>query len=329
MISRGRRFQTKSGKICVVKDFNENMTFFEDGSKIETKFLLDKRFFIDLGMPINESVQQRPMQNNIDKIDPDAFFKQRNPLFEQFNSLPKDILNNLPPEPQPQSETKSNYGADFRPATNTSAIIMDDPELEKELIAQKYSHLNINKNDALQRQKNAFGDLLEEDNIPVIQPYRQPQQPVQQPVQVQQNLQSVNYMEENRATTTQIEPVIESKQNPYNQPYIDPLISMFKKTKRNTDFKMTIDLEKKIPRLDTIEMLEDSYETSIIEYLAQEFTAEILSNPNIIRDKIIEELKSMLEGNSKPSKPSKKEDKVEQKPKIEKKSDISEDKNEE
>lgn len=323
MISRGRRFQTKSGKICVVKDFNENMTFFEDGSKIETKFLLDKRFFIDLGTPINESVQQRPMQNNTDKIDPNAFFNQRNPLYEQLNSIPKDILNNLPPE-QPQSQ--SNYGAEFRPATNNSAIIMDDPEMEKELIAQKYSHLGVERYDAIQKQKNQFGNLLNEENVPVVQPYRPPQQPVQQP---QQNIQPVNYMEENRATTTQIEPVIEAKQNPYNQPYIDPLISMFKKTKRNTDFKMTIDLEKKIPRLDTIEMLEDSYETSIIEYLAQEFTNEILSNPNMIRDKIIEELKSMLEGNIKPSKSSKREDKVEQKPKIEQKSDISEDKNEE
>ena len=109
------------------------------------------------------------------------------------------------------------------------------------------------------------------------------------------------------------------------------LISMFKKTKRNTEFKMTIDLEKKIPRLDTIEMLEDSYETSIIEYLAQEFTNEILSNPNLIRDKIIEELKSMLEGNvKKPSKSVKKEEKVEEKVKVEDKIEsIPEDKNKE
>jgi hypothetical protein len=316
MISRGKRFQTKSGKICVVKDFNENMTFFEDGSKIETKFLLDKRFFIDLGAPINESVQQRPMQNNIDKIDPNTFFNQRNPLYEQLNSIPKDVLNNLnnlPIEPQ------SNYGSDFTPVINNSAVIMDDPELEKELLAQKYSHLGVDRYEAIQKQKNEFGNLLNEENIPVIQPYIPPQSPAQQ---AHQNTQPVNSMEENRAIITQIEPVMEAKQNPYSQPYIDPLISMFKKTKRNTEFKMTIDLEKKIPRLDTIEMLEDSYETSIIEYLAQEFTSEILSNPNIIKDKIIEELKSMLEGNSKPSKYYKREEKIE-------KSDISEEKNEE
>jgi hypothetical protein len=322
MISRGRQFQTKSGKVCIVKESNENMTFFEDGSRIETKFLYDSRFFKDLGVSLNESVHQKsiqkPMQQYNDKVDPNQFFNQRNPLYEQLNLIPKEVLNNLPLEPE------SNYGADFRPATNNSAIIQDDPELEKELIAKKYAHLGMNKNDAIQRQKSAFGNLLEEDNTPVVQPYRPPQQPVQQPVQ---NQQPVNSMEENRATTTQIEPVMEAKQNPYNQSYIDPLISMFRKTKRNTEFKMTIDLEKKIPRLDTIEMLEDSYETSIIEYLAQEFTNEILSNPNLIRDKIIEELKSMLEGNEKkPSKPVKKEEKV----KVEKKSeDISEEKNEE
>jgi hypothetical protein len=321
MISRGRQFQTKSGKVCIVKESNENVTFFEDGSRIETKFLYDSRFFKDLGEPLNESVQktvQKPMQKQyIDKVDPNQFFNQRNPLYEQLNSIPNEVLNNLPFEPE------SNYGADFRPATNNSAVIQDDPELEKEMIARKYAHLGVNKNEAIQKQKSSFGDLLEEDNTPVVQPYRQPIQPVQQPI----NTQPVNYIEENRATTTQIEPVMEAKQNPYNQTYIDPLISMFRKTKRNTEFKMTIDLEKKIPRLDTIEMLEDSYETSIIEYLAQEFTNEILSNPNLIRDKIIEELKSMLEGNEK--KPSK-EIRKEEKTKIEKKSDdISEDKNEE
>lgn len=331
MISRGRQFQTKSGKVCIVKESNENMTFFEDGSRIETKFLYDSRFFKDLGASLNESVQkpmqQQPMQQQYnDKVDPNKFFNQRNPLYEQLNSIPKEVLNNLPPEPQ------SNYGDDFRPAYNGSAVVQDDPELEKEMIARKYAHLGVNKNDAIQRQKSAFGDLLEEDNTPVVQPYRPPQpvqqQPVQQPIQ---NTQPVNYMEENRATTTQIEPVMEAKQNPYNQTYIDPLISMFKKTKRNTDFKMTIDLEKKIPRLDTIEMLEDSYETSIIEYLAQEFTNEILSNPNLIRDKIVEELKSMLDGNvKKPSKPVKKEEKiVEEKVEKKKSEDTSEEKNEE
>ena len=333
MISRGRQFQTKSGKVCIVKESNENMTFFEDGSRIETKFLYDSRFFKDLGASLNESVQkpiQKPMQQYNDKVDPNKFFNQRNPLYEQLNSIPKEVLNNLPSEPE------SNYGPEFRPATNNPAVMMDDPELEKEMLARKYAHLGVNY-DAIQEQKNAFGNLLDEENVPVVQPYRPPQQPVQQPIQqptqqpVQQPQITQNYMEENRATTTQIEPVMEAKQNPYNQPYIDPLISMFKKTKRNTEFKMTIDLEKKIPRLDTIEMLEDSYETSIIEYLAQEFTNEILSNPNLIRDKIIEELKSMLEGNvKKPSKSVKKEEKVEEKVKVEDKIEsIPEDKNKE
>jgi hypothetical protein len=70
---------------------------------------------------------------------------------------------------------------------------------------------------------------------------------------------------------------------------------MFQKTKRNTEFKVTVDLVKKIPRLDTIEMLEDSYEVSIIDYLAEEFTEQLLSNPSIIRNKIAQELRDMLE----------------------------------
>ena len=56
---------------------------------------------------------------------------------------------------------------------------------------------------------------------------------------------------------------------------------MFKNVKRNTEFKINLKVDGKIPRLDFIEMMEDSYEISIIEYLADEFTDNILRNPSI------------------------------------------------
>src|SRR5690606_41385312 len=72
-------------------------------------------------------------------------------------------------------------------------------------------------------------------------------------------------------------------------------ISMFKKTKRSVNFSVNIDYSNKIPRLDFIEMMEDSYETSIIDYLADEFTKDILSNPDQIKSKRSEEHTSELQ----------------------------------
>jgi hypothetical protein len=75
---------------------------------------------------------------------------------------------------------------------------------------------------------------------------------------------------------------------------MDPIISMFKNVKRNTDFNISLEVNHKIPRLDFIEMMEDSYNTSIIEFLAEEFTNEILINPALIKNKISEEIRSLV-----------------------------------
>ena len=79
----------------------------------------------------------------------------------------------------------------------------------------------------------------------------------------------------------------------YNVPE-DPITIMFKNTKRNVNFDMNINYKNKIPRLDFIEMMEDSYNISIIDCLATEFTNEILSNPRFLEDSIRTKIKEMV-----------------------------------
>jgi hypothetical protein len=69
---------------------------------------------------------------------------------------------------------------------------------------------------------------------------------------------------------------------------------MFKGVKRSVEFNLDLKLENKIPRLDFIEMMEDSYEKSIIEYLAQEFTDELLKNPASLRESIANKIREMV-----------------------------------
>ena len=82
---------------------------------------------------------------------------------------------------------------------------------------------------------------------------------------------------------------------------------MFRNVKRNVEFNIDLKIEGKIPRLDFIEMMEDSYEVSIIDFLAQEFTENILKDPNLVKNKIISEIKRLLEANSKNVLPQSKE----------------------
>ena len=71
---------------------------------------------------------------------------------------------------------------------------------------------------------------------------------------------------------------------------------MFKNVKRSKDLSISLEINNKIPRPDFIEMMEDSYNTSIIDFLASEFTDNLLKNPQIIEDMIKEKIKELVYG---------------------------------
>ena len=152
---------------------------------------------------------------------------------------------------------------------NQSAIIEVDIADEKRALQRKADELYKSENpiQKANSQLEKFKDIIDEE------PYVDPK-PFIQPV-------------------VQVTTVTPSTPSPI-QVVSDPIINMFKNTKKNTDFKLTISFEDKIPRLDFIEMMEDSYETSIIDYLSSEFTNQILSDPSFIKRQIKEEINRMI-----------------------------------
>ena len=336
----GRKFQNKSGKVCIVKDFNEDMTIFSDNSKVETRYLLDKKFFVEIPQEfqqINQPTQQnnnyQPQQNfqqqnnqHRDPMDPANFFSKSNSLFEQnfLNQLNSAIGK------QPENLDNINYHDSNTNMYDTNVPVMQsDPELEKEEIAKKYGIKNnattvVNRDDLVNKQTNEFmkdpilAKMLEEEGAIPPANMRQPQQ--QHSPQQQQNFKEMLLKQdvpESRSDISMSDSVVEKNSNINYNTYIDPIISMFKKAKRNANFKLAIDIEKKIPRLDFIEMMEDSYETSIIDYLAQEFTDSILANPGLIKEKIVAKLTAMLEASQVEKAPKKAKPKVVELAKVE------------
>lgn len=285
----GKRFQNKSGKICTVKDINENVTTFEDNTRVETKYLLDKKYFVEL--PSQSSAANFFTQPN--SIDPNNFLNNtRNPILEQIKSLSSDIIDKLPAD--------NSANGRFYPNDTAFAIVDEDPELEKEMLAKKY---NINSsalpNNAIEQANMQMNKLLNDPRWGKMLQEETGYQPQQnniaevrqtQPVVQSQPRDNFDY----QTQTRQVDPVVETK-FPVQNSYVDPIVSMFQKAKRTTTFKTIFEIDKKIPRLDFIEMMEDSYETSIIDYLAQEFTEQILSNPLAIKNKIADELRQMLD----------------------------------
>jgi len=201
-----------------------------------------------------------------EQIDPSTFFNNQNAynaLAEKIKTIPTDTLVD--------ESLTTNFGGQIQPATNESAIIQTTEEDEMAELARKYG-VNTNTEDAVSKQNEAFQKLLNPEENPVTTRVEVNQEPIRVEV-------SPSY--DPPVMKVQVE---------------DPIISMFKNVKRIVNFNIAVEISNKIPRLDFIEMMEDSYEISIIDFLADEFTNKVLSDPSQIRENIKSEIKKLVYG---------------------------------
>lgn len=236
---------------------------FEVIDQFEDIAILDNRVKVKVNNLLNKNLYE-------EYIDPKDFFRNDNlvnTFTQQIKQLPLDDnykrkLDDYDPDSQ------------YRPSFSESAVLPYDPEQEKRELLEKAKKMYENENVS---QSNIFekfsGMIDEEDGL---------------------NQQIITKKSEERPDNQKNEIRQQKEFSENNIIPMDPIISMFKNVKRNTDFNISLEVNHKIPRLDFIEMMEDSYNTSIIEFLAEEFTNEILINPALIKNKISEEIRSLV-----------------------------------
>jgi hypothetical protein len=197
-------------------------------------------------------------------IDPQSFFSQGSTLqalAEKIRSIPNEALSRIDE------------------AVDEPAVMPYDPEEEKMQILQKYSTV------APRTTTSGLEHLMEDDpDIILVDPVSQRQvssYPVERPSDVVIPTDHSTYAPQTPSRPQQ--PLME-----------DPMVRLFRGAKRKTDFTVTLRFNDKIPRPDFIEMMEDSYETSIIDFLANEFTERIVSDPSSIREAIRAEIMSIV-----------------------------------
>ena len=163
----------------------------------------------------------------------------------------------------------------MRPSFDEPAVLPYDPEEERrELMAKAQSMFNGGSN-AVQKQMDSLKSIIREDTNDDF------------------DYNGEEIIENPQVSSRPFENRNENYMNNNNNS-IDPIVQMFRNAKRNTDFKINFSISNKIPRLDFIEMMEDSYNTSIIDFLAEEFTNELLLNPEAIKNKIKDQISSMV-----------------------------------
>lgn len=205
-------------------------------------------------------------------VDPNSFFKNEsliNSFAEQIKKIPLDDWENRVPAEE------MGFNESVGSNTNESTVLPYDPEVEKQELLKKAQTVYGmgNPNTAMQKQLELMKDILSEDEEveQITEIITNPPPPINKQIpkdNIQQEIKQPKSM--------------------------DPILEMFKNVKRNTSFKIDFTVENKIPRVDFIEMMEDSYNTSIIEFLAQEFTDEILRDPDIIKEKIKKKLTDLV-----------------------------------
>jgi len=277
----GKKFtDLRNGRIVEVTDRFEDIAILDGNKKIRVGQLLDTNFFDEY-------------------IDPKNFFRNEsllNNFTQKIKQIPDDVLKNIKEE----SLITEDFNQDgiskpkkvrmkdpMQPIMDEPAVLPADPEMERLDLMKKYG-INNNPIFDAQKQLDKFKSILEdpqkedEEEIQKFEVDREEDMLMTEEVKYQENI-----VEETKKTPVESN----SKKVEKND---DPIIAMFKNVKRNREFSVSINYENKIPRADFIEMMEDSYNTSIIEFLADEFTNQILENPNLIRDKIIAEIKRIV-----------------------------------
>jgi hypothetical protein len=256
----------QTGKVVQVTDQFEDIVILDGKSKVKLNKLLDNHFFDEYIDPMNFFRNEGLVNAFTEKIRqlPNESIQQ-----EKFDS-PRQLLN--------------NYG-NPQDYDDSPAVLPYDPEEEKQQLIAKAKKMFESPQNQASKQIDAFKNLLGDDLGDIDDGLDLPEM-------------NNDYIDEDinekinppKLENIMSQPIVP----PQAQQSLDPIIQMFRNVKRNTDFNIKFEINNKIPRLDFIEMMEDSYNTSIIDFLAEEFTNQILLNPQIIKNKIKDQIILML-----------------------------------
>lgn len=264
MSLKNRTFINKqTGERVTIIDSFQNIAITDKKDRVDANRLLDTNFYTEDVIP----------QNHLDT----------NSTYNMFAEAIRGIDTSKLPDDGMDFEMPNNYGSEYQPATNESAVYMADPDSEVEELKRKYG-AEVSNRSEIERQNAAFDRILnpDSDDTPVVQRSNRNQP---QPQQTNKK----EYVQPDVKVNPPTQQPTPPKQD-------DPMVSMFKNTKRSVDFTVSIDIENKIPRLDFIEMMEDAYSVSIIDYLADEFLQDILKDPKKIRENIKRTIRKMVYG---------------------------------
>lgn len=265
-----RKFRDNStGELIKVIDSFENIAILENKQKIDVRRLMNPSFYTE-------------------EIDPKSFLNINNTYSHLVDKIKTLNTDNLIDEATTKTNESYTQTQDpYRPISNESAIVEVSEDDERAELARRYGV--IDNREATIKQQEAFSKILNDDDLP------EPPAPVKSyNISAEESIERIEIQRDQTGV-----PVSKPVEKPE-----DPIQTMFKGIKRSVDFTLDLQLNNKIPKLEFIEMMEESYERSIIDYLAGEIANDLIKDPYSLKLKIAQKIKDMVY--NKPVKPVKK-----------------------
>lgn len=218
-----------------------------------------------------------------ERINPEEFLDTSNSYGHILDNI-KKIPTDNPQDENVERTTVNRGGDDFKiPQSDQSIAYEYSEDREREELMKKYGATDNSVKSSVDKQNEEFSKYLQDDNekgsVQKTEVNNKSNEKVIDPQYDQ-----TRHLDDRHRVHVEREPVQQK----------DPIISMFENVKKSVDFEIDIKLENKIPRLDFIEMMEDSYETSIIDFLSEKFTNEILNDPTVIKEEISSKIRKLV-----------------------------------
>ena len=269
----GTSYRNANGDLVRIADIDGDVAIFENNDRVAVARLNDKRFFTEV----------YEHKNTYDSDD-DAFSLTSN------NSFRNNLLNDL------QNVISRNDGNVSENIAEPLKIIESVVERHRDSV-NTYAKDDVNTSDverlkqkAIDSQKNLQKRMLDSHNALTSKVDLDPADLNFDPnVRYDTRETDIQYFDENNKVSNESLKSIKE----------DPIYDMFRKVKRSQPIKLSVNIDEMIPKKEFLSMWEDSYEISIIEHLAEEFTEKYLKNPNGFKSLIMQTIKDYVYGKEK------------------------------
>lgn len=283
---KGKNFEDNKGNTFTVVDIDGAVAHLNDGSRIAVERLIDPAFFTRKDVFVNES---KSTNNNMADGNLLNLFDDS----KRFQNLAAQITTGLNTGKIDMSRVDDGSSTEGTPTVQVRVIsdepivesrnVVEDPNIDQIEIQKLIAKANAMNTNSIAQQVQSQNQMLakyvdEED--------------------VDQNI--IKKLETTLIKQTQ--DVVEQHHNPQvvNQPteqkmvFEDPAVSIFKGIKRGQKFSILVKIDDMIPTKEFMKMMEENYDTSIIEFLASDMYKKIMSDPIVIKKQISDKLREIV-----------------------------------